>query len=107
MPDGYDVHLFSHVLHDWSEPEVRTLLQRSFDALPPGGLFVDHDAHVDRDKSGPLAVAEYSVLLMHSTRGKCWSFGELEAMLSDAGFAQVAVAETAADRSVVTARKPP
>lgn len=106
LPGGFDVHLYSHVLHDWDEPEVRGLLAASFAALPPGGLVVDHDAHLDPGKAGPLPVARYSVLLMHSTRGRCWSLDELDAFLGDAGFTDVSVAPTAADRSVVTARKP-
>ena len=106
LPEGHDVHLFSHVLHDWAEDDVRVALERSFAALPAGGLLVDHDTHINRDKTGPLPVARYSVLLMHSTRGRCWSLSELQLFLADAGFAEMAVRETAAGRSVVTARKP-
>ena len=32
-PAGYDVHLFSNVLHDWDAPEVRHLLSASFASL--------------------------------------------------------------------------
>jgi O-methyltransferase len=106
LPGGYDVHLFSHVLHDWGEQDVRKALERSFDALPPGGLLVDHDTHINWEKTGPLAVAQYSVLLMHSTRGKCWSFTELLDLLTDVGFEAVAVSAVAADRTIVTARRP-
>jgi SAM-dependent methyltransferase len=106
LPAGFDLHLFSHVFHDWDEPRVRRLIAASYAALPPGGWLVDHDAHVDADKSGPLPVAEYSVLLMHSTYGKCWSVGELAAMLEEAGFTMVDHRPTAADRSALIARKP-
>ena len=37
---------------------------------------------------------------------ECWSVGELETMLADAGFAGVEERPAAADRSVVLARKP-
>jgi SAM-dependent methyltransferase len=106
LPADHDLHLFSHVLHDWGEADVRRLLAASFAALPPGGRLVDHDTHVDGAKTGPLPVAEYSVLLMHSTPGKCWSLGELGAMLADAGFTGVSHRPTAADRTAVIARKP-
>ena len=46
------------------------------------------------------------MLLMHSTPGKCWSLGELGAMLDDAGFVDVAWRATAGDRSAILARKP-
>jgi 3-hydroxy-5-methyl-1-naphthoate 3-O-methyltransferase len=105
LPPGADLHLFSHTLHDWEEPRVRALLEASFEALQPGGWLVDHDTHLDRDKSGPLAVAQYSVLLMHSTHGKCWSIGEMEEMLTDSGFVDVQVRGCVLDRSAVLARK--
>lgn len=105
LPTGFDLHLFSHVLHDWDEPRVRALLAASYASLPDGGVFVDHDVHVDADKSGPLSAAEYSVLLMHSTPGKCWSVGELSDLLRDTGFAEPAIRPTGADRSAMIARK--
>ena len=106
FPTGYDVHLFSHVLHDWGEEQVRQLFAASFAALPPRGWIVDHDTHINAEKTGPLPVAEYSVLLMHSTPGKCWSVGELTEFLEQTGFADVACRPTAADRTAVLARRP-
>jgi SAM-dependent methyltransferase len=106
LPDGFDLHLFSHVLHDWGADQVGALLAASYAALAPGGFLVDHDVHVNADKTGPLAAAEYSVLLMHSTAGKCWSTRELAGMLTDAGFATVQCRPTVADRSAMIARKP-
>lgn len=106
VPEGHDLCLLSHTLHDWGEHDVRRLLERCFDALAPGGWLVDHDAHVNRDKTGPLPVARYSVLLMHTTAGKCWSVAELEAMLDQVGFGDVEERPAGPDRSVVVARKP-
>jgi predicted O-methyltransferase YrrM len=106
LPGGHDLHLFSHVLHDWGEEQVRHLLAASFAALAPGGWLVDHDAHINDTKTGPLSVAEYSVLLMHSTPGKCWSLGELSRMFGDVGFAPIDCRPTAADRTAILAGKP-
>ncbi len=106
LPAGFDVHLFSQVLHDWDGDRVRHLLAASFAALPPGGWLLDHDTHVDADKRGPLPVAEYSVLLMHSTPGKCWSLGELTELALATGFVAVEHRSTAGDRGVLLARKP-
>ena len=106
LPGGHDLHLFSHVLHDWGEEQVRELLAASFAALAPGGWLVDHDTHINETKTGPLPVAEYSVLLMHSTPGKCWSVSEIAGMLHDVGFADIGSRPTAADRTAILARKP-
>ena len=83
-----------------------TCCAASFAALPPGGWLLDHDTHVDADKRGPLPVAEYSVLLMHSTPGKCWSVGELTELAERLGFVAVEHRPTAGDRGVLLARKP-
>ena len=106
VPEGHDLCLLSHTLHDWGERDVRRLLEQCFDALAPGGWLVDHDAHINRDKTGPLPVARYSVLLMHTTTGKCWSVPELEALLEHVGFGEIDERPAGPDRSVVVARKP-
>jgi predicted nicotinamide N-methyase len=105
LPEGYDVHLFSNVLHDWGAAAVRKLLTHSHAALKPGGEILIHDAHIDADKCGPLEVAQYSVLLMASTEGKCYAVSELEMMLTETGFEDVTCTSTAAYRSVVRARR--
>jgi SAM-dependent methyltransferase len=105
LPKGFDVHLFSNVLHDWDEPIVRQLLSASHAALPQGGAIVIHEAFLDRDKAGPLPIAAYSVLLMHVTQGRCYGVGEMEAWLIDTGFDEVTTIGGAIGRSSLVARK--
>lgn len=105
LPQGFDAHLWSNVLHDWDVPEVRQLIRASAEALPSGGLFIMHDAFLNRAKTGPRHVAEYSVLLMHSTQGRCYGVAEMEIWLEEAGFGAFTFAETAAARGCLTAIK--
>jgi SAM-dependent methyltransferase len=105
LPEGFDTHLFSNVLHDWDAPVVRQLVQKSFEALAEGGTLIIHDAHLNEDKNGPLHVAEYSVMLMHSTEGRCYSIAEMTSYLREAGFRNVQFTPTAVARSVITADK--
>jgi len=105
LPTGFDVHLFSNVLHDWDDGRVRQLLAKSAAALPIGGMVIIHDAHINAEKTGPLPVAAYSALLMTITEGKCYSEKEMAGYLAEAGFGDIAYTPTAADRSVITARK--
>jgi 3-hydroxy-5-methyl-1-naphthoate 3-O-methyltransferase len=105
LPAIADVHLYSNVLHDWDEPVVRVLLKKSYDALPPGGRIMIHDAYLNPEKNGPLHVAEYSVLLMHSSEGRCYSTLEMERYLVEAGFGDVAYLDGAAARGLVIAIK--
>lgn len=106
LPPGFDVHLFSNVLHDWDTDKVRPLLRASYAALPPGGLLIVHDAHLNAEKTGPLPVAKYSALLMSVTEGKCYSTAEMESLLGAAGFRDFHFETTVADRSFITAKKP-
>jgi SAM-dependent methyltransferase len=105
LPTGFDLHLFSNVLHDWDERRVKQLLAKSAAVLPAGGMIIIHDAHLNPDKTGPLPVAAYSALLMTITEGKCYSEKEMAGYLAEAGFGDIACAPTAADRSVITAHK--
>ena len=106
LPGGYDLHLFSNVLHDWDVDKVQLLLAASFKALTPGGTLVVHDAHLNADKTGPLPVAKYSALLMSVTEGKCYSVAEMATLLGEAGFKAFAYTPTVADRSIFTGMKP-
>ena len=105
LPAGCDVHLFSNVLHDWDVVFVRKLLQSSAAALEPGGLLIVHDTFLNADKTGPLHVAEYSVLLMHVTQGRCYSEAELAEWAGDAGFKLLHHLPTAAIRSALVFAK--
>ncbi len=104
-PDDCDVHLFSNVMHDWDVPEIESLLEHSYQALQSGGLLVVHETFLNPEKTGPLPVAEYSCILMHSTQGRCYSTGEMGGYLEEAGFESVRSFDTAGDRGVVLARK--
>jgi len=103
IPVGHDVHLFSNVLHDWGTEEVIALLKKSRQSIQSGGLLVIHDAFINAEKTGPLHVAEYSALLMHSTQGKCYSTAEYAEMLSETGFEPGPYRDTVAARGFMTA----
>jgi acetylserotonin N-methyltransferase len=105
LPGGADVHLYSNVLHDWDRPVVEELLRKSYAALPAGGLVVVHEAFLNGEKTGPLHVAEYSVLLMHASEGRCYSVTEMESYLSAARFSGCAYVSGAAARGIIIARK--
>jgi len=105
LPQGHDVHLFSNVLHDWDADVVRRLLRASADALPADGVVIIHDAFLNDDKSGPLSVASYSVLLLYMSQGRCYSFAEIEGWLSEAGVEPVQRVPSALERHAIFARK--
>ncbi|MCY3775674.1 MAG: methyltransferase [Candidatus Aminicenantes bacterium] len=105
IPSGYDVHLLSNVLHDWDQENVERVLAGSFQALLPGGSIAIHDTHINAAKTGPLEVAEYSVLLMYSTEGKCYSVSEMNGLLKATGFVEIEYVPIKCHRSLIMARK--
>jgi predicted O-methyltransferase YrrM len=105
LPKGHDVHFISHVLHDWDLPEVKSILKNSYENLNTGGMIILHDAHINKSKTGPPDVAEYSVLLMVLSEGKIYSVTEIKDLLEEAGFKDVAHKPTILNRSIITARK--
>ena len=105
LPRDADIHLFSNVLHDWDIPEVQQLLHASYAALPLGGMLIVHDAFLNAEKSGPQHVADYSVMLMHATQGRCYSTAEIEDWAGACGFHDFDYHETAAARGILIAFK--
>ena len=105
LPSGYDVHLLSNVLHDWDVPLVMQLLRASARALAPGGTLIVHEAFLNADKSGPLPIAGYSVLLMHVTQGRCYSVREMAEWMQETGFSAPIEIPSAVGRSALVARK--
>lgn len=106
FPKGYDVHLFSHILHDWPMPKVRMLVAKSFEALDPGGMIAIYSAHLNDGGAGPVAVAEYSVLMTFLYEGRCYTTTEMEEVLAEAGFRNLRITPSIGNRSLITAGKP-
>jgi predicted O-methyltransferase YrrM len=104
-PKGADILILSNLLHDWDFPEIRVLLEKSFEVLAPGGLLVIHEAFLKDDKTGPLPVAEYSAMLMHISQGKCYTPSEYGVILQELGFEVGPYQDTIADRGFMTAVK--
>lgn len=105
-PIGHDAHFFSNIFHDWSDATCRLLAAKSFAALAPGGTIMLHEMLLDDDGCGPLETACFSLLMLLGTKGKQYSFAELQAILESAGFVEVEASPTAQGLySLVTARK--
>ena len=107
FPESASLHLYSHVLHNWSPEKVQRLLCKSYQYLPDGGRVAVYSCHPD-DRNGrpaPAKEAEYSVLLTASYEGLCYSVSDMEDMFAKAGFADVDYRRSICNRSLLTARK--
>ena len=101
---GYDVVLMSNILHGLGPQQSRGLFQRVYEALDPGGSLIVRDVVMSEGLDSPAWGAVFSVnMLLHTGRGRCYSFGEIAAWLEGAGFAGAREVERG---EVVTAKKP-
>lgn len=101
-----DLHFYSNIFHDWTPEKNAFLARKSFDALPPGGRIVLHEILYRDDKSGPLAAAAYSLMMVGWTEGEQYAPQELSAILGNAGFGSIEVIPSFGYYSLVTGVKP-
>jgi len=107
--DVYDLITAFDTIHDQARPEK--VLANIHRALRPGGVLLMMDVKASsrlEDNIGrPLSTYRYTVSLMHCMSvslgldgaglGTMWGHQRATAMLADAGFTDVTIAETAAD----------
>ena len=105
-PDGFDAVFFSSVFHDWRPSTCLGLARRAFDVLPSGGTINLHEMLLSDDGAGPRTVAAFSVLMAIGTQGQQFTFGQLESLLTQAGFVTIECYSTSPLHSVVRGRKP-
>jgi hypothetical protein len=101
-----DLHFYSQIYHDWPPEKCRFLTQKSFESLEPGGRLIIHEILSNDDKTGPFHVAAQNIVMLLATEGQQYSGAELRAMLTEAGFRDIAVKPTFGYWSVIIGTKP-
>jgi SAM-dependent methyltransferase len=92
LPCCYDVAWLSHILHGEGPESCQRIIEKTVDALEPGGLLLVHEFILDEDKAGPLFPALFSLNMLSGTpAGRSYSRSELEAMLEMAGVGSLQV----------------
>jgi predicted nicotinamide N-methyase len=105
FPDDHDVHLYSDVLHDWTEEKIERLLHKSCASLPSGGSVVIHEPLTHSRMAHLRPLAEYSAFLMLHTEGRCYQRAEMQTLCRRTGFAQCRFIECAGMRSALVVTK--
>jgi predicted O-methyltransferase YrrM len=109
LPAGHDVIILSSILHDWSEQDNVSLLEKCFEALPEGGLVVICEFILNGARTGPSLAALMGMhMLVETTGGKNYSGAEYVSWLTRAGFTDARVVEFAAPAAngAIVARRP-
>lgn len=90
LPAGYDVILYSMIMHDWGEDTDRELLRRAYEALAPGGVVIISELMLNADRTGPAEAALMGMnMLIETTAGKNYSETEYMNWLQDAKFSDI------------------
>jgi acetylserotonin N-methyltransferase len=105
FPSGYDVILFSQIMHDWSTPTNVELLAKAWRALPTGGKVLLHEKLLNKERKGPLANALVTLDMLYWTEGQQYSGEELEGLLDQSGFTSIRRFPTTGYWSVVVGEK--
>ncbi len=90
LGSGYDIVMLNAICHMFSEEENRELFRRARQALALKGRLVVQDFILNRDKTGPLHAALFSLNMLVSTdSGADYSEVEYTQWMKDAGFTDI------------------
>jgi acetylserotonin N-methyltransferase len=88
LPEA-DLYSLGRILHDWSEPKVRTLLAKVWNSLPSGGALLVAEKLLNDSKSGPASATMQSLNMLVCTEGKERTLAEYTVLLREAGFTSI------------------
>jgi precorrin-6B methylase 2 len=87
-----DVLVMGHILHDWDLEQKKMLLRKAFEALPPGGALIVHEALIDDDRSkNALGLLMSLNMLIETHGGFVFSGADCIAWMKEAGFSEAYV----------------
>lgn len=110
LPEGhFDFVFMSHILHSSSSKECADLLEKVYPIVRPGGEVIVQEFVLQEDKTEPIFAAMFALnMLVHTPRGRSYSFGEISTWLQDAGFSRPTAyhCDLPNDASLIRASKP-
>lgn len=90
FPNDVDVVLMASNLPLYSGPVIRSIVQKTFEALVPGGEFHLLGEMLTDDRTGPLDAAMWGMNeALSRSEGKCHTISDCIGYLRDAGFSPV------------------
>ncbi|HEY6084488.1 MAG TPA: methyltransferase [Nitrospira sp.] len=87
-----DVLIMGHILHDWNRDEKMTLLRKAFDALPPKGALIVHEALIDdARKENAFGLLMSLNMLIETPGGFDFTGADCRKWMKEAGFKRTSV----------------
>ncbi|PWU06832.1 MAG: methyltransferase [Terriglobia bacterium] len=104
---SFDLVILGHILHSGGERDNRKLLEKSFQALVPGGRIAIPEFLVNEEGTGPMMPLFFAInMLVHTDAGDAYSFEQIAKWLRETGFADSSRIEPGGPSSIVVATKP-
>ena len=101
-----DVFAMGRVLHDWDLATKRQLIAKVFDALPPGGAFLVHEALIDDDRRQHAYGLLMSLNMLIDTHGGFdFTGSECTTWMREAGFTETRIEPLAGHDAMVVGIK--
>jgi hypothetical protein len=101
-----DVLLMGHILHDWGLPEKMMLLQKAYEALPPGGALIIYEAIIDDEqRRNAFGLLMSLNMLIETPAGFDYTGDECQAWMKEAGFKETYVEQLVGPDSMVVGTK--
>ncbi len=100
-----DLYGLGKVLHNCGEQNIAILLDRIYQALPPGGGLLVAERLLDEDRCGPVHVHMSSLNMLVASMGRERTFSEYRPYLLQAGFRAVEMRKTGAPVDAILALK--
>ena len=105
-PTGFQGIMFSNIFHDWDPGRCAILAKKAYVALPSGGMVFLNEMLLNDDKTGPLGAAMFAALMLLVMEGQQFTFNELSAILSAAGFQNIEKVSGYGYYTLISAQKP-
>jgi len=104
---NHTIATLGHILHSEGADQSKALIQKTFNALAPGGQIAIAEFVCNDNRSGPPNAAIFAVnMLVNTDKGDTFTLPEISKWLSDAGFAHVRTLEAPGPSPLILATKP-
>jgi 3-hydroxy-5-methyl-1-naphthoate 3-O-methyltransferase len=104
---GYQLATLGHILHSEGEKRSRELLAKTFKALASGGTIAVQEFLVNKERTGPVGSLFFAVnMLVNTDEGSTYSFEEISAWLTEAGFTNPRTIPAPGPSPLILATKP-
>ncbi len=104
-PRGHDSVLLSQILHDWQPQQCKQLLTTAYDSLGKGGKIFIHEMLIDKNKSSPLTIACFDLLMFINHKSQQFTKEEILVLLKESGFRNIRYQKVLGYFSMITAIK--